>query len=297
MRLWNVVIETDSNEAFSLITVSGVDDSHPQSSLIRKRTELLLELKCYMVHTRSIGNRCADVMAKFGGTKHEDFLVYKEPPLKISCQVFERETALERSMVVFPCFNGHEDLGNINLIRNFYPASSQTNERFSTKGTEQGDEYDELAIWLASLSQSIFHNNIHKWRKMRLWNVVIETDSNEAFSLITVSGVDDSHPQSSLIRKRTELLLELKCYMVHTRRIGNRCADVMAKLGGTQHEDFLVYKEPPLKISCQVFERETALERSMVVFPCFIGHEDLVIALHHSGWCAETCRKSCRWDT
>ncbi|PWA36704.1 ribonuclease h protein [Artemisia annua] len=105
---------------------------------------------------------------------------------------------------------------------------------------------------LSSLSQSIFHNDIHKWRKMRLWNVVIETDSSEAFSLITVSGVDDSHLQCSLIRKCTKLLLELKCYMVHTRRIGNRCADVMAKLGGTQHEDFLVYKEPPLKISCQV---------------------------------------------
>ena len=83
------------------------------------------------------------------------------------------------------------------------------------------------------------------WRKMRLRNVVIETDSSEAFSLITVGGVDDSHPQSSLIRNCTKHLIELKCYMVHTRRNGNRCADVMAKLEGTQHEDFLVFKEPP----------------------------------------------------
>ena len=80
---------------------------------------------------------------------------------------------------------------------------------------------------------------------MRLRNVVIETDSSEAFSLITVGGADDSHPQSSLIRKCTKNLLELKCYMVHTRRNGNRWDDVIANLVGTQHEDFLVYKEPP----------------------------------------------------
>ncbi|KAJ0527599.1 putative ribonuclease H domain-containing protein [Helianthus annuus] len=85
-------------------------------------------------------------------------------------------------------------------------------------------------------------------RVMGLNNVVIETDSQAALLLITVHGVDESDPLSSMINSCKNDMAQLKCYMVHVKRDKNRCADLMARLGRTQVEDFVVYDDPPANL-------------------------------------------------
>ncbi|KAD6119673.1 hypothetical protein E3N88_10944 [Mikania micrantha] len=79
-------------------------------------------------------------------------------------------------------------------------------------------------------------------------NVIIETDSQAALLLITVNGVDESHPLSLMINECRMNMAELKCYMVHVKRDKNRCADALARLGGRQDEEFVVVDDPPVEL-------------------------------------------------
>ncbi|KAK1412939.1 hypothetical protein QVD17_34560 [Tagetes erecta] len=82
-------------------------------------------------------------------------------------------------------------------------------------------------------------------RVMELKNVIIETDCQAALLLITVKSVDKSHPLYWMINSCKKDLADLGCYMVHVKRDRNRCADLMAKLGGMQDEEFVVCDDPP----------------------------------------------------
>lgn len=91
-------------------------------------------------------------------------------------------------------------------------------------------------------------------KEMGLKNVVIETDCQAALLLITVNKVDGYHPLRSLINDCKKCMLDLNCYMVHVKREGNRCADLMAKIGGVQECGFVYYKSPPCQLHSLLIE-------------------------------------------
>ncbi|KAK1412937.1 hypothetical protein QVD17_34558 [Tagetes erecta] len=86
-------------------------------------------------------------------------------------------------------------------------------------------------------------------KEQNLNNVIIETDCQAAIMLITVRKVDDSDPLSSLINACRKDMMDLRCYMVHVKREGNRCADLLAKIGGYLDQgEYIFHRDPPLEL-------------------------------------------------
>ncbi|KAK1412626.1 hypothetical protein QVD17_34022 [Tagetes erecta] len=85
-------------------------------------------------------------------------------------------------------------------------------------------------------------------RVMDLNNVIIETDSQAALLMITVDRVDESDPLSWMVKSCRKDMADLKCFMVHVKRDRNRCADLLARLGGNQDEEFAVCDDPPTEL-------------------------------------------------
>jgi len=81
-------------------------------------------------------------------------------------------------------------------------------------------------------------------RAMEFNNVIIETNIQVALLMITVDRVDESDPLSWMVKSCRKDMAELKCFMVHVKRDGNRCADLMARLRGIQDQEFV----PPTEL-------------------------------------------------
>ncbi|GJT27561.1 hypothetical protein Tco_0907836 [Tanacetum coccineum] len=63
--------------------------------------------------------------------------------------------------------------------------------------------------------------------------------------------LDTRHPWKSVMDAINMIMREQKCAMVHTRRDGNYCADLLAKLGSAklgsaQFDEYIMLEEPPI---------------------------------------------------
>ncbi|KAK2975433.1 hypothetical protein RJ640_007663 [Escallonia rubra] len=87
-------------------------------------------------------------------------------------------------------------------------------------------------------------------REKNLCRVMIETDCMAAISLISSrEEVDDKHPMKRIIDECREIMASCGCFMVHTVREGNFCADMLAKLGHWLQSDYIELRDPPLEVT------------------------------------------------
>nr|GEX38944.1 MLO-like protein 8 [Tanacetum cinerariifolium] len=73
---------TDS-EAVMRLGWKEADNDHPLKSIMDDITKMMIEQKCVMLHARRDGNQCADHMARLGGTRSEECIVFEEPPMTL----------------------------------------------------------------------------------------------------------------------------------------------------------------------------------------------------------------------
>lgn len=69
-------------------------------------------------------------------------------------------------------------------------------------------------------------------------------DSTNVTDLLKGEDYED-HPLKALIQECKSVMIELKLYVNHTLREGNRCADDMAKTGVAQMEKLEVFHHVP----------------------------------------------------
>ncbi|PWA72247.1 ribonuclease h protein [Artemisia annua] len=89
------------------------------------------------------------------------------------------------------------------------------------------------------------YNGLCLIKEKNLSNVLIETDREEILRLVS-QEVDKYHSLKLVLDAIRDMMMEQKCYVSHTRRDGNQCADLLAKLGGTQYEEYVVLEQPPV---------------------------------------------------
>ncbi|KAK3033407.1 hypothetical protein RJ639_032380 [Escallonia herrerae] len=82
-------------------------------------------------------------------------------------------------------------------------------------------------------------------REKNLCRMIIETDCMAAINLVSREKVDDKHPMKRIHDECREIMASCGCFMVHTVREGNICADMLAKLGHWQQSDYLEWRDPP----------------------------------------------------
>nr|GEZ11859.1 basic 7S globulin 2-like [Tanacetum cinerariifolium] len=58
------------------------DNDHPLKSIMADITTMI-EQKCVMLHTRRDGNQCPDHMARLGGTRSKEYIIFEEPPMSL----------------------------------------------------------------------------------------------------------------------------------------------------------------------------------------------------------------------
>ncbi|KAK3036498.1 hypothetical protein RJ639_030512 [Escallonia herrerae] len=86
-------------------------------------------------------------------------------------------------------------------------------------------------------------------REKNLCRVMIETDCMAAINLISREKVNDKHPMKRILDECREIMASCGCFMVHTVREGNFCADMLAKLGHRLQSDYIELIDPPLEVT------------------------------------------------
>ncbi|PWA50939.1 ribonuclease h protein [Artemisia annua] len=101
--------------------------------------------------------------------------------------------------------------------------------------------------WCTSLEAEIWsvYRGLCLISDKNLSNVLIETDC-QAVLMLGLEVLDTRHPWKSVMDAINMIMRDQKCTMVHTRRDGNYCADLLAKLGSTQFEEYIKLEEPPI---------------------------------------------------
>nr|XP_043611473.1 uncharacterized protein LOC122583101 [Erigeron canadensis] len=93
-----------------------------------------------------------------------------------------------------------------------------------------------------------------------LSNLLIETDC-ETILRLRPESLDRDHPLKKVLEDIDTLKVEQKCVLVHTRRDGNQCADVLAHLGGKQTDECVFLHEPPsMLLPYLLRDMESAIE-------------------------------------
>lgn len=77
---------------------------------------------------------------------------------------------------------------------------------------------------------------------------MIEIDCLNAINLVNESTEEESHPNKILIDDCKELLLEMEARVVHILREANRCADILAHMGGEDDKQEVMMLIPSNKI-------------------------------------------------
>nr|GEY44318.1 ribonuclease H protein [Tanacetum cinerariifolium] len=78
----NLFIETHC-ETVMRLGWKEADNDHALKSIMDDITKMMKEQKCVMLHTRRDGNQCADHMARLGGTRCKEYIVFEEPPMTL----------------------------------------------------------------------------------------------------------------------------------------------------------------------------------------------------------------------
>ena len=87
-----------------------------------------------------------------------------------------------------------------------------------------------------------------KLAKEKNWKrVIIESDSEVAVDLVHPCDVNN-HPDKVLIMDSRKMMDELDADIIHTLREGNRCADILSKMGINQGEQAMKIVVPPSEI-------------------------------------------------
>ncbi|KAK2983720.1 hypothetical protein RJ640_016624 [Escallonia rubra] len=84
-------------------------------------------------------------------------------------------------------------------------------------------------------------------REKNMCRVMIETYCMAAINLVSREKVDDKHPMKRILDKCREIMASCGCFMVHTVREGNFCADMLAKLGHRLQSDYIELRDPPIE--------------------------------------------------
>ena len=75
----------------------------------------------------------------------------------------------------------------------------------------------------------------------------METDSEQALELIE-TGEIENHPAKIIVQDCRVLLRDLEAELIHSLREGNRCADMLAKVGINQGEEDIKIVIPPAEV-------------------------------------------------
>ena len=78
--------------------------------------------------------------------------------------------------------------------------------------------------------------------------MIVETNCQNAIKLIMEDDDDENHPNRILIDDCKELKLEMNTPLTHRLQEGNRCANVLAKMGAEQNEQEVRLLVPPNEI-------------------------------------------------
>ena len=103
---------------------------------------------------------------------------------------------------------------------------------------------DSLKAELWGLRHALKLCKDRNWRR-----TMIESDCLNAIKLINDDNEDDSHPYRILIVDCKILLRETEARAVHILREANRCADVLAHIGGEQNETEVRMLIPPNEVA------------------------------------------------
>ncbi|XP_076940226.1 uncharacterized protein LOC143609333 [Bidens hawaiensis] len=73
--------------------------------------------------------------------------------------------------------------------------------------------------------------------------LLIETDCETVIELI--SGYYTLRDDQYSLKIVLDVIKKMMTNLIHTRRDGNQCADLLAKLGGRHSEEYMVMERPP----------------------------------------------------
>ncbi|GJW96385.1 ribonuclease H protein, partial [Tanacetum coccineum] len=248
-----ITVKATSNKGRSKFLDKSLADAHDSFDALFCRPckiHLMLSLWCMLLHTSKIRNEVVALKNSFNEVKYEN------ERLQASLQLInenykemkeEKTSSLQRTLCGFKwmspepnylkqntdgCFKrdpNHTSYGG--LIRN-----SEGTWLCGYMGKLDGEWYGsrEAKIWG-------IYKGLCLIRDMILSNVKIETDYLDVINAIQ-DGIDPLRFEKEAIKT---IMRQQKCFLVHTKRDGNQCADVLAKLGKTQSKEYIVLENPP----------------------------------------------------
>ncbi|KAK1410229.1 hypothetical protein QVD17_36764 [Tagetes erecta] len=114
-------------------------------------------------------------------------------------------------------------------------------------GKMKGGRYTSLEAEVWSV-----YNGLCLIRDKNMSNLLIETDCETILRLRWMP----MDPQIKVVMDAIDaIMIDRNCTIIHRRREGNQCADLLAKLGGKQSEEFTLLEEPPAVLMPYLFER------------------------------------------
>lgn len=144
--------------------------------------------------------------------------------------------------------------------------------KLNTDGSARGDPgeggfggvfRDETGIWLSGYFgklDSCSSLEVEMWGLYRgltivlekgLHEVIIEIDSSLAENLL-IEGPLQNCSFCSIVEDSRHLIRRCNCTIHSIRREGNKCADVLAKMGSNQMDQLVVMEEPPTEVRSQL---------------------------------------------
>lgn len=120
-------------------------------------------------------------------------------------------------------------------------------------GKMEGGLYTSLEAEMWSI-----YNGLHLVAEKNLSRLLIETDCETVIGLVVgyYTLRDDQYSLKTVMDVIKKLMMERNCTLVHTRREGNQCADLLAKLGGRQYEEYAVLEKPPAALISYLLQDE-----------------------------------------